>query len=637
MTFPSTATRTDSPDALAPQGAGSPDARPHILIVDDIGDNRAILARRFERRGFQITEADCGMRAIELVDSGTFDVVLLDVMMPDIDGVEVLRQIRSRHASAVLPVIMVTARVQSDDIVSALELGADDYITKPVDFAVAMARVNTQVARRRAEMQALQSAEAVRKSNEVLEKRVIERTSQLVLINEQLKTEIQHREKSEAQSKYLACHDALTGLANRVLFRDGLDRALLALEETGAGMAVLFIDLDGFKSVNDTLGHSVGDTLLKVIASRLRDILADEDLIARLGGDEFAILQRSGGQPNAATALASQIIETVSAICTIDGNEITVGASVGIAVCDSHETDPEDLLRNADLAMYRAKADGRGMYRLFDPAMDERAQARRQLELDMRRALAVGDFKLFFQPIVNLHSKKVACLEALVRMEHPTRGMVSPLEFIPAAEETGLIVPIGEWVIREACMQAAAWPDSIRVAVNLSSVQFMRGNIVSSVVSSLAASGLSAERLELEITESVLLEKTDRNLAILNQLRELGVRIAMDDFGTGYSSLGYLRSFRFDKIKIDQSFIKDSENDRESRGIIAAIASLGTTFGMKTTAEGVETQEQLDMVTDEGCTEVQGYFFSRPVPACDVSALLARLDCAQDEKTTVTG
>ena len=606
---------------------------PHILIVDDVSDNRVILRRRFERQGFQVTEAEGGSRALELIGQHDFDTVLLDVMMPDIDGVEVLRQVRRTKTSAVLPVIMVTARSQSDDLVQALGEGADDYITKPVDFAVALARVNTQLGRRKAEMQVLRAAQTVQKSNELLEDRVQERTAQLVEINEQLKKEILQREKSEAESKYLAYHDALTGLGNRVLFREGIEREIARLPVSRGNLAILFIDLDGFKSVNDTLGHSVGDLLLKAIGVRLRDLLSDQDGIARLGGDEFAILQAGQEQPNAAVALAAMILKTVSQVCEVDGHEVTIGASIGITFCSDYRDDPEDILRNADLAMYRAKADGRGSFRLFDPEMDLAAQARRQLELDMRKALINGDYRLHFQPIVNLKTRQITCMEALLRWTHRTNGQVSPAEFIPVAEETGLIVPLGEWAIREACMQAAHWPEQVRVAVNLSPAQFNRGNIVATSISALAASGLAPDRLELEITESVILEKTDRNVAILNQLRQLGVRISMDDFGTGYSSLSYLRSFRFDKIKIDQSFIREMNNDKESRAIIAAIAGLGTCFGMITTAEGVETTEQLDMVAMEGCTEVQGKYFSMAVPPDEVCDLIRSIGLGERNVT----
>jgi diguanylate cyclase (GGDEF)-like protein len=597
------------------------EARPHILIVDDVEDNRILLRRRFERQGFEITEANGGVAALELIERQDFDAVLLDFMMPDLDGVEVLRQVRQTRPSAILPVIMVTARTQSEDLVHALNAGADDYITKPVDFQVALARVKTQIARRKAELRVLEATHAVQKSNEILEDRVNERTAELLEINEQLQKEIVQREKSEAKTKYLAHHDALTGLANRVLFREVLTREMEQLS-SASSLSILFIDLDGFKSVNDTLGHSVGDQLLKTISKRLRDLLPDEDCIARFGGDEFAILQIGKEQPKAAASLAIEVIQVVNQICEVEGHEVTVGASIGITFCSNKSESIGDLLRNADLAMYRAKSEGRGSFRFFDPEMDRAAQARRQLELDMRRALLQGDFRLDFQPIVNLQAKRIVSMEALLRWTHPVNGPMSPGEFVPVAEETGLIVPLGEWVIREACKQAMSWPEDVRVAVNLSPTQFSRGNIVTIVINALASTGLPSSRLELEITESVILEKTERNVEILNQLRNLGIRISMDDFGTGYSSLGYLRSFRFDKIKIDQCFVRDMSSDQESRAIIAAIAGLGTSFGMVTTAEGVETLEQLRIVASEGCTEVQGKFFSMAVHSDEVNRLI---------------
>ena len=623
--------RIDSPKRLSrviEETESCPIDRPHILIVDDISDNRAVLARRFSRHGFRITEAEGGEQALSLIDEVDFDIVLLDLMMPGMDGVEVLRNIRRSKPSNVLPVIMVTARSQSEDHVYALANGADDFITKPVDFVVALARVKTQIARRHAELQVVKAAQAIQASNEILEHRVRQRTAQLVEINEQLRKEIAQRERSEAESKYLAYHDALTGLPNRFLFRQVLDNLIARMVIPSEPVAILFIDLDGFKSVNDTLGHSVGDALLKVIGVRLRDLVSDQDCVARLGGDEFAILQVGMEQPSAAVQLASDIIVAVGQLCQIADQEVTVGASLGITFCDKDTHDVEELLRNADLAMYRAKTDGRGTFRLFDPEMDAAAQARRQLELDIRKALVYGEFSLNFQPIVNLATRRVVCLEALLRWHHPTIGIIPPMEFVPVAEDIGLIVPIGDWVIRSACMSAAQWPGDVRVAVNLSSVQFARGNIIASVLNALASSGLPPHRLELEITESVILEKTDHNVRILNQLRELGVKISMDDFGTGYSSLSYLRSFRFDKIKIDQCFVRDMDNDIESRAIISAIAGLGTCFGMVTTAEGVETSEQRDLVQMEGCTEVQGKFFSMPVPEEQVIQLIEQLQQA---------
>jgi diguanylate cyclase (GGDEF)-like protein len=601
-------------------------ARPRLLIVDDISDNRTILTRRFQRRGFDVVEAECGLTAIELIDKESFDLVLLDVMMPGMDGIETLKRIRSEHSASVLPVIMVTAKSESTNIVDALELGASDYVTKPVDFAVALARVNTQISRKRAVERVALANEELRKVNEDLERRVEERTSRLIDANQRLKVEIADREESQARSQYLAYHDSLTGLGNRLLFKEQLEEALKDVSVASHPLAVLFLDLDGFKAVNDTLGHSIGDLLLKSVATKLRDILPRTDRIARLGGDEFAILQISAAQPGSSIALAEKIIEVVGQPNSIDGHDVTVGASVGIAVARPGDMNTENFLKSADLAMYSAKSDGRGTYRMFDPEMDAIVQARRLLERDMRTALAQDGFRLFYQPLVNLQTKKVTAFEALMRWQHPERGMVPPSDFIPVAEEMGLIVQLGEWALRQACAEATEWPDDICVSVNLSPLQFSKGNLVSSVMSALASAGLPASRLELEITESVLLEKSERNITILNQLRDLGVRISMDDFGTGYSSIGYLRSFPFDKIKIDQSFVRDLLVDEGSLAIVRAIAGLGVSFGMITTAEGVETEEQMRCLNLEGCIEVQGYLYSRPVPADEIVGVLASLD-----------
>jgi diguanylate cyclase (GGDEF)-like protein len=604
---------------------GNADVRPRLLIVDDISDNRTILARRFERRGFEVVEANSGSTAIELITRESFDLVLLDVMMPGIDGIETLRRIRSQQSASALPVIMVTAKSESSNIVDALEIGANDYVTKPVDFAVALARVNAQISRKRAEQQVVVANEELRRANEDLERRVEERTSRLFDANQRLKAEIADREELQARSQYLAFHDTLTGLGNRLLFKEQLEEALQDVSITPYPLAVLFLDLDGFKAVNDTLGHSVGDSLLKSIAAKLRDILSRTDRIARLGGDEFAILQISATQPGSSIALAERIIEIVRQPWNIDGHDVVVGASVGIAIAHPGDMNTENLLKSADLAMYSAKSDGRGTYRMFDPEMDAIVQARRILERDMRTAFVQNGFKLFYQPLVNLQTKKVTAFEALMRWQHPERGMISPAAFIPVAEEMGLIVQLGEWALRQACAEALDWPDEIRVSVNLSPLQFSKGSLVSTVMSALASSGLPASRLELEITESVLLEKSERNIAILNQLRDLGVRISMDDFGTGYSSIGYLRSFPFDKIKIDQSFVRDLLVDERSLAIVRAIAGLGVSFGMTTTAEGVETEAQMRCLNLEGCIEVQGYLYSKPVPANEIGELLKSL------------
>jgi diguanylate cyclase (GGDEF)-like protein len=608
-------------DKQSPSIAG----KARLLIVDDIRENREILRRRFERHGFRVTEAIGGIDALALIEREDFDLVLLDMMMPDISGLEVLARIRSKCSPAVLPVIMVTAKSQSEDIVEALSGGANDYITKPVDFSIALARVSTQLDRKRAEEKIQQMNEALRRANEALEGRVADRTKDLVQANQQLRSEMEQREKSQATIVHLAHHDALTGLGNRLLFHKQLSDAVVHRQQHGGDLAVLFIDLDGFKNINDTLGHWTGDIVLKHLACRLRNALRESDKIGRLGGDEFAIIQFGNEQPKEATALATRLIEIIGSPVSIDNQKLVVGASIGIAVADGDYQDSDELLRAADLAMYRAKADGRGRFRFFEPEFDRQAQERRDLEFGLRAAVAQDALAIHYQPLVNLRTGHISGFEALARWEDPQRGFVSPSIFIPLAEEIGLIVTVGERVLKRACAEAASWPPHLTVAVNLSTVQFQSGHLVSVVKDALAASGLAANRLELEITESIFLENSESNLALLSQLRDLGVKISMDDFGTGYSSLSYLRSFPFDKIKIDKSFIRDLSTSQSSVAIVRAVCGLARSFGALTTAEGVETDDQLTRIRAEGCTEVQGYLFSIPLPAAELPALLARL------------
>jgi len=436
--------------------------------------------------------------------------------------------------------------------------------------------------------------------------------------------DVTQRRRAEARVNHMARHDALTNLPNRVLFREKMEDALVRVSR-GENLAVLCLDLDHFKSVNDTLGHSIGDALLRAVSGRLMQCLRDTDTVSRFGGDEFAIIQEPIEQPQDASALARRIIEAIAAPYDIDGHQMVIGTSIGIAIAPGDGIKSDELLKNADLALYRAKSDGRGTHRFFEPDMDARMQARRTLELDLRKALVAGEFELFYQPLVNLESGAITTCEALLRWHHPERGLVSPAEFIPLAEELGLIVPLGEWVVRQACEQATSWPVHIKVAVNLSPVQFRSRNLVQAITLALASSGLSPSRLELEITESVLLQDNEATLASLHQLKSLGIRISMDDFGTGYSSLSYLRSFPFDKIKIDQSFIRDLASREDCLAIVRAVTGLGANLGMTTTAEGVETGEQVAKLRAEGCTEVQGYLFSPPIPAREVDPLLRDL------------
>ncbi|HEY7248788.1 MAG TPA: PAS-domain containing protein [Xanthobacteraceae bacterium] len=435
--------------------------------------------------------------------------------------------------------------------------------------------------------------------------------------------DITEQRTAEQNIVRIARHDSLTGLPNRLVFRERMAQGLARVQANAELMAVICIDLDNFKLINDSLGHPIGDKLLCSVAERLNTAIRECDTIARIGGDEFAILQFVSNR-SAAEALAARLLLKTEEPVVIEGQEINAACSVGIAVAPSDGTDSDHLMQCADLALYAAKADGRNTFRCFEHEMEARVQARRALEIDMRRALTSGEFDLAYQPVVTAGGGELAGMEALVRWTHPERGPLAPAEFIRIAEETGLIVPLGEWVLRNACTEAARWPDPIKVAVNLSPIQFRNPGLVSSVVQALASAHLSARRLELEVTEAVLLQSHPSVLEILHQLRALGVGICIDDFGTGYSSLSYLRRFPFDKIKIDRSFIADADREQNVEPIIRAIAGLGAALGMATTAEGVETAEQLEIVRRAGCNEVQGYLISRPCPISQLPDLIAR-------------
>ncbi|MGX5775012.1 EAL domain-containing protein [Methylorubrum zatmanii] len=443
--------------------------------------------------------------------------------------------------------------------------------------------------------------------------------------------DVTERRRNEARIIHMARHDGLTDLPNRTSLREIGSEWIEALRASEGGrLAVLCLDLDRFKPVNDSFGHAVGDVLLRAVAERLRAHLRGRDVVARLGGDEFAVLSRVEDAAGA-VALAERLIDVVGAPYRFDGITAEIGMSVGIALAASEEghggRDIERLLKEADLALYEAKAEGRGTFRLFEPQMDETVRERLHLERELREALQADRFELHYQPLVDLSDNRITGMEALVRWRHPERGLVSPALFIPLAEETGLIVPLGEWVLRQACRDAAGWPDGISVAVNVSPIQLRHRGFAQSVLAALATSGLVATRLELEITESVLLDDTEANLETLHTLRKLGVRISMDDFGTGYSSISYLRRFPFDKIKIDRSFVRDCAAQSEAGAIIRAIVSLGASLGITTLVEGVETEPQLATVRAEGAQEVQGYLFSPPRPAAEIAALLEAGTC----------
>ena len=433
--------------------------------------------------------------------------------------------------------------------------------------------------------------------------------------------DVTERHRIEARMAFMARHDALTGLPNRVLYREQMEHALAQVRR-GGKLAVLGLYLDRFKAVNDTLGHSVGDGLLHAVAQRLLSETRETDMVVRLGGDEFAIIQPSATQPTDSKALAERLVQVLSEPFPVGDHRLSITTSVGIAIASDGSANAETLLKSADLALYRAKADGRGTYRFFEAEMDARMQARRQIELDLRTAISEDQFENFYQPLVDVETQRICGFEALVRWRHPGRGMVAPGEFIPVAEETGLIAPIGAAVLERACRAAMAWPDTIKVAVNLSPLQFRNLHLPDDVAAALVRSGLPASRLEVEITESILLQDSDTVLGMLSAIKSLGVRISMDDFGTGYSSLSYLRRFPFDKIKIDQSFVRNLDENGDCIAIVRAVLGLGKSLGMRVIAEGVETEEQFAILREEGCEQVQGYLFSRPKPVGALAELL---------------
>lgn len=455
---------------------------------------------------------------------------------------------------------------------------------------------------------------------------VIEYTSEILIDNKPatLSTivDITERKRAEAHVTYLAHHDPLTGVANRTVFTRELERAAGGLEQDGRRFGVVLIDLDDFKAVNDTQGHAAGDALLTEVTARLKKLAGKGDVIARLGGDEFAILMPTVKSSMDVEGLALRIIRDIASIRRVDGVEVSAGASIGAAIAPDDAVDTDDLLKCADLALYRAKQSGKGAFRFFEPEMDRQRRERRALEVELRNAGIDREFELHYQPIVSVRTGKLRGFEALLRWRNPRRGMVSPADFIPIAEETGMLDKLGRWVLLEACRQAATWPAGLVLAVNVSPVQFRNGELVEAVGSALVRSGLDPQRLEIEITESVLLVDSDANLAILNQLRDRGVRIALDDFGTGYSSLSYLRQFPFSRLKIDRSFVREIGQSVESLAIIRAIIGLGSSLGIDTTAEGVETVSQLEALRAEKCGELQGFLFSPPVAQENVADVI---------------
>jgi diguanylate cyclase (GGDEF)-like protein len=549
---------------------GEPMRRPSVLVVDDDAFSRAVVSKRIAKLS-DVVEAEDGLDALAHLQTAEFDLAIVDLEMPNCNGLDLIKSVRAQPALKHIPIIVLTGNESRAAIESALSAGATSFLLKPLDWSA-------------------------------------------------FGEHIRHVLQLAHRAGHMAVHDNLTGLPNRVLLNERLEQALSRAKRDEI-VAAHILDLDHFKHVNDTLGHPVGDKLLQMVAGRLRALVRETDTIARMGGDEFALLQAPLVRASDAELLARRVIDAVSEPYEIDGHQVIIGASIGIALGPLDVASPERLMRNADLALYQAKGGGRGTFRVFEPEMDAQMQARWTMESELRKALTAGEFELYYQPAVSLASNEVCGFEALIRWNHPQKGIITPETFIPLAEEIGLIVPIGEWAIRDACATAARWPDDIKVAVNVSPEQVRHPGLVQVVTSALGASGLRAGRLELEITETAHLVDNQETLAVLHQLRSLGVFIATDDFGTGYSSLSYLQSFPFDRIKIDCSFVKNITQSAASLNIVRAVVVLANGLGIPATAEGVENEAQLDSVRSEGCAEMQGFLLSQPLPAHTIERL----------------
>ena len=688
-----------------------------VLIVDDDPVVQTLMRAALEDDGFAVIEADDGLDACQRCVENVPSLLIVDAMMPKMDGFALCRTLRERAETHHVPILMATSLEDRESIAQAYEAGATDFITKPINWPILVQRVHYMLRGART-VEALRQNQARLRATQKLEREQGERLevalgnmsqglcmfgadARLIVTNQRFRalfqlpatdalsgrsmvellraspifqqqaeysedpvrsellelaarrtpgavttelpngriinvthepmpgdgyvdtfTDVTEQRLAEVRIAHMAMHDPLTDLPNRLLFRQRMEAALHKVGR-GEHCAVLCLDLDQFKDVNDTLGHPVGDALLKAVTERLRHLVRQSDTFARLGGDEFAIVQSSADHPHASTALAERLLHEMGQPFDVAGHHMVIGTSIGIAVAPDDGADPDTLLRSADIALYQAKSDGRNRFCYFQPEMDALMQARRELEQDLRRAVTDNEFELFFQPLVNLEHKEISGFEALLRWRHPRHGYIEPCKFIGVAEETGLIIRIGEWVLHEACQQARSWAAPLKVAVNVSAVQFRNRQLVDVVRRSLQDSGIDPSRLELEITESVMIQGFDVALSMLHQLKALGVSISMDDFGTGYSSLSYLRSFPFDKIKIDQSFVKGLGKKADCEAIIRAVTGMCDSLGITATAEGVETEQQFRLLRAEKCTEIQGYFVAEPRPASEITGFIS--------------
>ncbi|NHC35036.1 two-component system response regulator [Scytonema millei] len=584
-----------------------------ILLVDDIPDNLRVLSTSLIERGYQVRCAKNGLMALNAASKEPPQLILLDIKMPDMDGYEVCRNLKNNDSTRDIPVIFLSALDDVFDKVKAFTVGGADYITKPFQIEEVLVRVRHQLD--------LQTAKAeIYQLNTKLEQKVQQRTAQLETVINKLNLEINEHKQTQEKLIHHALHDALTGLPNRTLFMEHLQKSLYRITRNNDYLfAVLFIDLDRFKIINDSWGHVVGDRLLIAISRILQECCRELDTVARLSGDEFTILLENLQHFQDAIAIAERLLDKLAAPIDLDEYQVYIGASIGIALGSVTYQTSDELLRDADIAMYRAKALGKGRYAVFDREMYAQTLHLSQIEVDLRYALERQEFILHYQPIISLTTGRLTGFEALLRWQHPQRGLIYPGDFMTIAEETGLIVPLGEWILQEACQQLHLWQQkfstaaSLYISVNLSSKQIKQFNFVDKLAWILADTGLSGRNLKLELTETMLMDRGEKTIELLSQIKEQNIQLSIDDFGTGYSSLSYLHRFPIDALKIDRSFVSPIDAEGKNCEIVKTIITLAHALGIKAIAEGVETAAQLAVLKKLGCEEAQGYFFAKPV------------------------
>jgi diguanylate cyclase (GGDEF)-like protein len=623
--------------SVVPPEAGTPT----VLIVDDTPANVGILVEYLEDRQVRVAVAQEGEEGLARAEFVQPDLILLDVMMPGMDGFETCRRLKASAATRDIPVIFMTALTETPDKLAGFAAGGVDYVTKPFQIDEVWARVTTHLALRSAQKRLaeqntqLQQEIALRRraeadlqaANDLLEARVAERTAELVSTNARLEQKIADYNQAERRIDFMAHHDALTGLPNRLLLEDRINQAIAQARRHQEEMvAQLHIDLDHFKTINDSLGERIGDRMLQAVAARLQECTREGDSLGCLGGNAFGICLAALRSSNDAALVASKILESLSQPFHVEDHELHVTASIGVGLFPSDGGDAAALLRAANAAMYKAKQTGRGNYQFFTAALHEAAKRRMATTNRLRQALAHDEFCVYYQPQVDMESGRIFSAEALLRWTPPGKAPRSCVDFIAIAEETGIIVPIGEWVLRQACAQLKRWregghPD-MRIAVNLSARQFTQANLTDFVAQVLAETDIPADALELELTESLTMQPSDDNLAVMHRLNNMGVQLSIDDFGTGYSSLAYLQNFPIHALKIDRSFVIGINEETHDAAIVTAIIAMAHSLHLNLIAEGVDRPEHVSFLTAHGCLAAQGYYYSQPVPADEMTELL---------------